>query len=114
MTQSIARPRVVSSDTQRGSPQDRTPPGQALTTKWPVLHYGNVPKVDPYSPSWRLLDLWNCTYVVGHACLGIDLHASRSPAHPPWYEAALVLAGVCAACLAYLVLRIRAVEVVTG
>jgi hypothetical protein len=67
-----------------------------------------------YSPSWRLLDLWNCTYVVGHACLGIDLQASRIAAHPPWYEAALVLAGVCAACLAYLVLRIRAVEVVTG
>jgi len=25
---------------------DRLPPGQVLTTKWPVLHYGNVPKVD--------------------------------------------------------------------
>ncbi len=32
---------------QRSSaPPDRLPPGQVLTTKWPVLHYGNVPKVD--------------------------------------------------------------------
>src|SRR5207247_1691573 len=26
--------------------KDRLPPGQVLTTKWPVLHYGDVPKVD--------------------------------------------------------------------
>jgi DMSO/TMAO reductase YedYZ molybdopterin-dependent catalytic subunit len=25
---------------------DRLPPGQYLTDKWPVLHYGSVPKVD--------------------------------------------------------------------
>jgi len=25
---------------------DRLPPGQVLTTKWPVLHYGLVPRVD--------------------------------------------------------------------
>jgi DMSO/TMAO reductase YedYZ molybdopterin-dependent catalytic subunit len=25
---------------------DRVPPGQYLTEKWPVLHYGGVPKVD--------------------------------------------------------------------
>src|SRR5437016_13629249 len=32
---------------QRSSaPQDRVPPGQVATAKWPVLHYGNVPKVD--------------------------------------------------------------------
>jgi DMSO/TMAO reductase YedYZ molybdopterin-dependent catalytic subunit len=24
----------------------RVPPGQILTSKWPVLHYGNVPRVD--------------------------------------------------------------------
>jgi DMSO/TMAO reductase YedYZ molybdopterin-dependent catalytic subunit len=24
----------------------RLPPGQELTTKWPVLHYGSVPRVD--------------------------------------------------------------------
>src|SRR5215207_5984332 len=25
---------------------DRLPPGQYLTEKWPVLHYGGVPKID--------------------------------------------------------------------
>lgn len=54
MTQTIARPRVISPDTLRGSPAGRTPPGQVLTQKWPVLQYGNVPKVDPYRPDWRL------------------------------------------------------------
>jgi hypothetical protein len=23
------------------------PPGQSLTLKWPVLHYGSVPRFDP-------------------------------------------------------------------
>src|SRR5258708_30336283 len=26
--------------------ENRRPPGQYLTEKWPVLHYGGVPKVD--------------------------------------------------------------------
>ena len=25
---------------------DRLPPGQYLTEKWPVLHYGGVPRID--------------------------------------------------------------------
>src|SRR5437588_7136446 len=54
MTQTRERPRIVSSDTKRGGSKDRTPPGQVLTAKWPVLHYGNVPKVDPWHPSWKL------------------------------------------------------------
>ncbi len=48
------RPKIISPDTHRGSPKDRTPPGQQLTAKWPVLHYGNVPKVDPNSADWQL------------------------------------------------------------
>ena len=48
------RPRIVSPDVNRGSPRDRTPPGQTLTAKWPVLHYGGVPKVDPFKENWRL------------------------------------------------------------
>jgi DMSO/TMAO reductase YedYZ molybdopterin-dependent catalytic subunit len=31
---------------------ERLPPGQVLTEKWPVLHYGNVPKYD--MERWRL------------------------------------------------------------
>src|SRR3989441_3500810 len=29
--------------------QDRLPPGQVVTTKWPVLHYGDVPRVDTHA-----------------------------------------------------------------
>ncbi len=50
----LSRPRIVSPDVHRGGPKDRTPPGQVLTQKWPVLHYGSVPEVDPSSPTWRL------------------------------------------------------------
>ena len=34
---------IKSPDTAR---KDRVPPGQRLTEKWPVLHYGNVPDID--------------------------------------------------------------------
>ena len=33
---------------------DRLPPGQYLTDKWPVLHYGNVPRVDLATWSFTL------------------------------------------------------------
>lgn len=49
-----SRPRIISPDTLRGTPEKRTPPGQQLTSKWPVLHYGNVPNVDPHAADWRL------------------------------------------------------------
>jgi DMSO/TMAO reductase YedYZ molybdopterin-dependent catalytic subunit len=39
---------VNSPDTER---QDRTPPGQRLTEKWPVLHYSRVPRID--TAQWR-------------------------------------------------------------
>jgi DMSO/TMAO reductase YedYZ molybdopterin-dependent catalytic subunit len=48
------RSRIVSPDVNRGSPKDRTPPGQTLTSKWPVLHYGKVPTVDPTRADWKL------------------------------------------------------------
>ena len=44
------RPRIVSTDTAR---ENRIPPGQSETKKWPVLHYGDVPRVD--------LSQWNFT-----------------------------------------------------
>ena len=49
-----SRPRIISPDTLRGSPAKRTPPGQQLTSKWPVLHYGDVPEVDPRAENWQL------------------------------------------------------------
>lgn len=32
----------------------RLPPGQSLTLKWPVLHYGSVPRFDPATWDFRL------------------------------------------------------------
>ena len=40
---------IISSDTTRSV---RVPHGQHLTDKWPVLHYGGVPKIDPLT--WNL------------------------------------------------------------
>jgi DMSO/TMAO reductase YedYZ molybdopterin-dependent catalytic subunit len=41
--------RIVSPDTLR---QQRLPPGQRLTEKWPVLHHGSVPHID--ANKWTL------------------------------------------------------------
>jgi DMSO/TMAO reductase YedYZ molybdopterin-dependent catalytic subunit len=35
----------------------RLPPGQSLTLKWPVLHYGSVPKFDPARWDFRVWGL---------------------------------------------------------
>ena len=35
----------------------RLPPGQSLTLKWPVLHYGNVPRFDPETWQFRCFGL---------------------------------------------------------
>lgn len=35
----------------------RLPPGQSLTLKWPVLHYGSVPKFDPARWDFRVYGL---------------------------------------------------------
>lgn len=47
-------PLITSADCLRGdgNPKARTPPGQTLTHKWPVLHYGSVPTITP--EQWRL------------------------------------------------------------
>jgi ABC-type transport system involved in multi-copper enzyme maturation permease subunit len=58
----------------------------------------------------RLFDLWNNTFLVGSKCLGAAVPFGEF--QPAWYEAALVLGGVSLLCLTYLILRIRAVEVV--
>ena len=36
---------VILTMSSRKSVEERTPPGQTLTEKWPVLHYADVPKV---------------------------------------------------------------------
>jgi ABC-2 type transport system permease protein len=64
------------------------------------------------SPRWRLIDLWNDLCLIGFACLGYDKQEIWPATQPAFLEAGLVLAGVCLACLSYLNLRTRAVEVV--
>ena len=52
-------PVVDSPDIHRGGggPEARTPPGQVLTRKWPVLHYGRVPPIAPEDWSLRIYGL---------------------------------------------------------
>jgi ABC-type transport system involved in multi-copper enzyme maturation permease subunit len=65
-----------------------------------------------FDQRWRLINLWNCTKLVGSTCLGLDPHSIKPGPQPPWHEAALVLGGVSLLCLIYLIQRIRAVEIV--
>jgi ABC-2 type transport system permease protein len=65
-----------------------------------------------YDARWRLIDLWNDAYLVGNVLLGLDPLLARPLPQPPWHEGALVLGGVSLLCLIYLVVRIRAVEIV--
>jgi hypothetical protein len=65
-----------------------------------------------FDARWRLIDLWNSTYLLGNTCLQVDPARIRPAPQPTWQEAALVLSGVCLSCLTYLILRIRAVEIV--
>jgi len=37
--------------------EGRLPPGQALTLKWPVLHYGSVPRFDPAQWDFKIFGL---------------------------------------------------------
>lgn len=54
------RPLIISPDTMRGGgdAEARTPPGQALTKKWPVLHYGAVPAIESMNPQTWELRVW--------------------------------------------------------
>lgn len=45
---------IISPDTKR---KNRVPPGQRLTDKFPVLHYGNVPKIDVLKWKFMILGL---------------------------------------------------------
>jgi DMSO/TMAO reductase YedYZ molybdopterin-dependent catalytic subunit len=56
-------PDIVSADVRR---ENRVPPRQVLTRKWPVLHYGKVPRFDRARWRFSLFGLverpWECTY----------------------------------------------------
>ena len=61
MPEPAERPTIISSDTQRGR---RIPPGQSETKKWPVLHYGDVPRIDVARWDFRIIGAvekeWRC------------------------------------------------------
>ncbi len=46
--------RIISSDIRR---EQRIPPGQVETKRWPVLHYGPVPGFDPSNWNFRIFGL---------------------------------------------------------
>jgi DMSO/TMAO reductase YedYZ molybdopterin-dependent catalytic subunit len=46
------------------APPDRVPPGQVPTTKWPVLHYGNVPQVDTRTWTFEVAGLAERPYTL--------------------------------------------------
>ena len=51
----------------------RLPPGQSLTLKWPVLHYGSIPRLDPETWNFRIFGM------VEHA---LSLHWSEFDSLP--------------------------------
>jgi ABC-type transport system involved in multi-copper enzyme maturation permease subunit len=63
-----------------------------------------------FNPRWRLIDLWNDMYLIGSWCLRME--PSQPQFQPALHDVAFILGGVTLTCLMYLVMRIRAVEIV--
>jgi ABC-2 type transport system permease protein len=66
-----------------------------------------------YNARWRLLDLWNNLTMLGQACLGFYHEDINPKPLPEFWEAGLMVAGVCVICLIYLNRRTRGVEIVS-
>lgn len=64
-------------------------------------------------PRFRLIDLWNNLTLLGQACLGYYHEDIGPKPQPAFWEAGVVLAGVCVVCLIYLNHRTRGVEIVS-
>jgi ABC-type transport system involved in multi-copper enzyme maturation permease subunit len=92
-----------------------------MVTLWTTLFvFGRIMQrwlVDglKFDPRWRLIDLWNNMYLAGMWMMGKPHNELRptSQIQPSYFEATLVVGGVCIACLIYLHRRIRAVEVIS-
>jgi DMSO/TMAO reductase YedYZ molybdopterin-dependent catalytic subunit len=69
-------PLIVSPDTKR---DNRIPPRQALTKKWPVLHYGSTPQFDRANWTFHIFGLvetpWQCTYDEFLGLPRVQIHA---------------------------------------
>src|SRR5947199_3258032 len=70
------RSEVVSPDVRR---EQRVPPRQALTRKWPVLHYGATPAFDRAAWTFAVFGLverpWQCTYDAFLSLPRVTVHA---------------------------------------
>ena len=55
---------IISPDTKR---QERIPPGQHEVTSFPVLHYGQVPDIDPEKWTFRIFGLVDKERTLSHA-----------------------------------------------
>ena len=65
---------------------DRLPPGQYATEKWPVLHYGSVPRVDLKTwdfKVWGEVDPGHAAVVQHRPLLGQVLARRRAVGHRP-------------------------------
>src|SRR5437762_110127 len=69
-------PILRSPDVERA---ERIPPRQALTRKWPVLHYGETPPFDRKTWTFRIFGLvekpWQCGYDEFLALPRVTVHA---------------------------------------
>ncbi len=65
-----------------------------------------------YTSQWRLIDLWNDTFLIGSALLGLISFDESSARYPAAWQAALVVGAICLLCVIYLNRKIRAVEIV--
>src|SRR3954453_8609307 len=73
---------ILSSRANRNLYGDRLPPGQTLTDKWPILHYGGIPRFDPFRWDFRITGLvaepvtWSLEEfrALPHADVTADMH----------------------------------------
>jgi DMSO/TMAO reductase YedYZ molybdopterin-dependent catalytic subunit len=76
MNETPQTPTIVSPDTQR---EERLPPRQVLTRKWPVLHAGPTPKFDRANWTFHIFGLvesrWQCDYDTFIALPAVTVHA---------------------------------------
>jgi len=78
---------------------ERVPPGQSVTTKWPVLHYGSVPRFNAATWDFNVYGLVRAPLVLSHqefralprTTLTADIHCVTA-----WSRLAVTFEGVLA------------------
>ncbi len=78
---------------------ERVPPGQSVTTKWPVLHYGSVPRFNPATWDFKIFGLVDSPVTLSYQAfkdlprttLAADIHCVTA-----WSRLAVSFEGVLA------------------